>query len=161
MKIKRLHKDAILPHYATDGASAFDVFAYEDVKFEYIGSQWEAVIKTGWAFEIPHEHGLFILSRSGHGFKHNTTLANSIGLLDYDYRGELMVKLICFSNTPPKIKAGQAIAQCVLMPTPRVYFCEVDELEDTQRGASGFGSTDAKLIRDEAKGELKGARPLN
>jgi len=140
MKIKRLHKDAIRPHYATDGSSAFDVFAYEDVKFQYIGSQWEAIIPTGWAFEIPHEHGLFIFSRSGHGFKKNTTLANSVGVLDFDYHNELMVKLICFSNTPPEIKAGQAVAQCVLLQTPRAYFCEVDELSETEH--LGFGSTD-------------------
>jgi len=142
MKIKRLHQDAILPHYATEGASAFDVFAYHDVKWRLESGIFIARIHTGWAFEIPHEHGLFILSRSGHGFKHNATLSNSIGLLDFDYRGELMVKLICFSNTPPEIKAGQAVAQCVLMPTPRVYFCEVDELGETERGVKGFGSTD-------------------
>ena len=141
MKIKKLHEKAILPHYATDGASAFDVFAYEDVEWVLGDEFWEAVIPTGWAFEIPHEHGLFIFSRSGHGFKHNTTLSNSVGLLDYDYRGELKVKLICFSNTPPAIKAGTAVAQCVLMQTPRSYFCVVDELTDTMRGKNGFGST--------------------
>jgi dUTP pyrophosphatase len=142
MKIKRLHPNAILPHYATDGASAFDVFAYENVEWKYnANGHFEAVIKTGWAFEIPHEHGLFIFSRSGHGFKHSTTLVNSVGLLDYDYRGELMVKLMSMSNKPPEIKVGTAVAQCVLMPTPRVYFCEVDELSDTKRGISGFGST--------------------
>ena len=143
MKIKRLHEKAILPRYSTDGASAFDVFAYEDVKWKYDSNDvWSAIIPTGWAFEIPHENGLFIFSRSGHGFKHNTTLANSVGLLDYDYRGELMVKLICHSENPPEIKAGQAVAQCVLMNTPRCYFMVSDELSETDRGNDGFGSTD-------------------
>jgi len=143
MKIKRLHENAILPKYSTEGASAFDVFAYEDVMWGRIqGKYWSAVVRTGWAFEIPHENGLFIFSRSGHGFKHNTTLANSVGLLDYDYRGELMVKLIGHSENPPEIKAGQAVAQCVLMSTPRCYFMESDELSDTERGEKGFGSTD-------------------
>ena len=143
MKIKRLDERALLPRYSSSGANAFDVFAMEDVDWGLNGNAtWIAKIKTGWAFEIPHEHGLFILSRSGHGFKHDTTLSNSVGLLDYDYRGELMVKLICFESTPPQIKRGTAVAQCVLLNTPRCYFMEVDELSDTERGINGFGSTD-------------------
>ena len=142
MKIKRLHEEALLPRYSTEGSSAFDVFCYEDVKWTPRSGFHEALVHTGWAFEIQHECGLFILSRSGHGFKHNTTLANSIGLLDYDYRGQLMVKLICFDAEPPRITKGQAVAQCVLLNTPRCYFMEAGELSETERGVSGFGSTD-------------------
>ena len=142
MKIKKLHEKAIPPHYATDGASAFDLYCYNDVEWSCRGGVWEATVPTGWAFEIPHECGLFILSRSGHGFKNNTTLANSVGLLDYDYRGQLMVKLICFDNTPPEILEGQAIAQCALIHTPRCYFMESDDLSITDRGENGFGSSD-------------------
>ena len=143
MKIKRLHEDAILPHYGSEGASAFDVYAINDVIWHRNErGNFFSVIETGWAFEIPHEHGLFILSRSGHVFKHNTTLANSIGLLDYDYRGQLMVKLICFDAEPPRITKGQAVAQCVLLNTPRCYFMEVEELSETECGVNGFGSTD-------------------
>lgn len=143
MKIKKLHEKAILPQYSSDGASAFDLFAYEDVKWKQTDVEiFEALIQTGWAFEIPHETGLFILSRSGHGFKNNTTLANSVGLLDFDYRGEAMVKLICNYPIPPTIKAGQAVAQCVLMSTPRCNFMQVDELSETLRSKNGFGSTD-------------------
>ena len=148
MKIKKLHKDAILPRYSTEGASAFDLFTHEDVEWKSYEGQyyWHATIKTGWAFEIPHECGLFILSRSGHGFKHDTTLANSVGLIDYDYRGEVQVKLICFDAMPPEILAGQAVAQCALIDTPRCYFMVSDELSATERGENGFGSTDeAKL----------------
>lgn len=142
MKIKRLNDKAHLPRYATEGSSAFDVYCYEDVKWHRNErGSFFSVIETGWAFEIPHEHGLFIMSRSGHGFKHNTTLANSIGLLDYDFRGQLMVKLICFDAEPPTIKAGQAIAQCVLLNTPRCYFMVSEELSETERGLKGFGST--------------------
>ena len=143
MKIKRLHEDAILPRYATDGASAFDVFAYEKVEWK-INSKgfWTALIPTGLAFEIPHETGLFVLSRSGHGFNADTTLSNSIGLLDFDYRGQLMVKLICFEIEHPIIEVGKAVAQCVLMSTPRCYFMVSDELSETLRGDNGFGSSD-------------------
>ena len=144
MRIKRLHKDAQLPRYGSDGASAFDVFAYKEIQWDFDGDNWTTVIPTGWAFEIPHEHGLFILSRSGHGFKFNTHLANCVGLLDYDYRGELLVKLICHNPIYPNITAGTAIAQCILIETPRCYFMEVDELTKTKRGANGFGSTDKR-----------------
>ena len=142
MKIKRLHKDAILPHYASFGASAFDIFAYEDVEWENDGDNWTAIVHSGWAFEIPYSCGLFILSRSGHGFKSNTHLANCVGLLDEDYRGELMVKLISLNSNPPKIKKGNAVAQCVLLETPKMFFEVVDELSETIRGDGGFGSTD-------------------
>lgn len=143
MKIKRLNNKAILPRYSTAGSSAFDVFAHEDVKWKLEGGNWVAIVPTGWAFSIPAEHGLFIFSRSGHGFKHNTTLANSVGLLDYDYTGELMVKLIHFGDKPPEIEAGKAVAQCVLAPTPKVFFCEAEDLKSEYANHAGFGSTDA------------------
>lgn len=143
MKIKKLHEDAILPKYGSEGASAFDVFAYKRVIWVlHPRGYYVATVPTGWAFEIPHECGLFILSRSGHGFKNNTTLANSVGLLDYDYRGQLMVKLICFDYNPPEILAGQAVAQCALIETPRCFFMVSDELSETERNEKGFGSTD-------------------
>jgi len=143
IKIKKLHDKAILPHYATDGASAFDLFCYEEPKWQWnCDKYWVAIVHTGWAFEIPKEHGMFILSRSGHGFKNNTTLANSVGLLDFDYRGEAMVKLICFDRMHPHIKKGQAIAQVAILHTPRQYFEVVNGLSNTSRGANGFGSTD-------------------
>ena len=144
MKIKRLHDKAILPHYATDGSSAFDLFCYEDPHWVYEDTNhWLATVNTGWAFEIPKGYGMFILSRSGHGFKYNTQLINSVGLIDSDYRGEVKVKLISFDTMPPlSIKAGQAIAQAVILPTPRQYFEVVDELSITKRGAKGFGSSD-------------------
>jgi len=143
MKIKKLHDKAILPHYATDGASAFDLFCYEEIDWRWTCDRyWSAIIPTGWAFEIPKEHGMFILSRSGYGFKNDTTLANSVGLLDFDYRGECIVKLICFDDIYPKIRVGQAIAQVAILHTPRQYFEVVDELSNTNRGSNGFGSTD-------------------
>jgi len=132
-----------MPHYATDGSSAFDLFCYEEPEWELNEEKfWITIIKTGWAFEIPKGYGMFILSRSGHGFKNDTTLSNSVGLLDFDYRGEAMIKLICFDFYQPEIKAGQAIAQAAIIKTPRMFFKVVDELSDTKRGSNGFGSTD-------------------
>lgn len=142
MKIKKLHKDAILPRYSSEGASAFDVFGIADVKWEFNGMCWNATVETGWAFEIPYEHGLFILSRSGHGFRHLVHLGNCVGLLDYDYRGQMLVRLVCFVPVPPVIEKGKAVAQCVLLETLRSYFMVSDELSETERGEEGFGSTD-------------------
>ena len=143
MKIKRLHEKAILPRYATDGSSAFDLFCYEEPQWTYEDTNhWLATINTGWAFEAPRGYGMFILSRSGHGFKYNTQLINSVGLTDSDYRGEVKVKLISFDTMPPPIKAGTAIAQACIIETPRQFFEVVDELTDTKRGENGFGSTD-------------------
>ena len=141
MKIKKLHENAILPRYATDGSAGFDLFCYEDVVWETKGGVHVAEVHTGWNFELEREHGMFILSRSGHGRKQLTHLANCVGLLDFDYRGEAIVVLMCHLNVPPIIKAGTAIAQAVVMETPKVFFDVVDELSETERGASGFGST--------------------
>ena len=139
MKIKKLHKDAILPRYATEGASAFDLFAYEDVEWELINGIHYSTVNTGWAFEIPHEHALLIYSRSGHGFKHATSLSNSVGVIDFDFTLEVKVRLECKLSTPPKITAGTAIAQGILTETPKVYFAVVEEIKKGKH--IGFGST--------------------
>lgn len=139
MKIKKLHKDAILPRYASEGASAFDLFAYKDVEWTLIDGISYATVNTGWAFEIPHEHALLIFSRSGHGFKHATSLSNSVGVIDFDFTSEVKVRLECKLKNPPKISAGTAIAQGILTETPRVYFAVVDEIKNGNH--FGFGST--------------------
>jgi len=146
MKIKKLHKDAILPRYSSEGASGFDLFAYQDIKWEMEDGFWTATIKTGWAFEVDKEHGMFLLSRSGQGFNHLTHLANCVGLLDWDFSKQCLVKLICLKSTPPEIKKGQAICQAVILETPRMFFYVVDKLENENMVHDGFGSTDeAKL----------------
>ena len=141
MKIKRLHEKAIPMHYATEGASCFDIFCYEKPEWITEKGNWVTTIKTGWAVEIPHEHALMLYSRSGHGFNHHTNLINGTGVIDYDYRGEVKVKLICYANSYPKIKAGEAVAQGCIVNTPRTYFMEVDGLTETERGEKGIGST--------------------
>lgn len=141
MKIKRMHEKAILPRYMTDGASGFDLFCYEDVVWETKGGVHVAEVYTGWAFEVEREHCMFLLSRSGHGRKQLTHLANCVGLLDFDFRGEALIILMCHLNVPPVIKEGTAIAQAVVLETPKMFFEVVNELSETERGASGFGST--------------------
>ena len=86
MKIKKLNSKAIPPHYATEGASCFDIFCYEKPEWITEKGNWVTTIKTGWAVEIPHEHALMLYSRSGHGFNHHTKLINGTGVIDFDYK---------------------------------------------------------------------------
>src|SRR5690606_29317518 len=103
-----------------------------------------AVIRTGLSFEIPEGHVMLIFSRSGHGFKNNIRLANCVGVIDADYRGEVMVKLTHdrrFGDFDFPVEPGDRIAQVMVIPFPRVTFEEVEELSSTERGEGGFGST--------------------
>ena len=86
---------------------------------------------------------MLIYSRSGHGFKNDVRLANCVGVIDADYRGELMVKLTGDTYGQLTIKPGDRIAQAMLVPVMKVHFKEVQELSETVRGAGGFGSTGA------------------
>ena len=132
VKIKKLHHDAVTPTYATKSAACFDLTATE---------RHGDVFGTGLAIEVPDGYGLFIFSRSGHGFKDATRLANCVGVIDADYRGEIKIKLTRDDGGIVGPMIGERIAQGVLLPTPQVEFEEVDELEKTERGMGGFGST--------------------
>lgn len=142
LKVKKLHPAAILPKYATDGAACFDLHAVEPDEWA-IYPTVPATIRTGLAFEIPAGFVMLIFSRSGHGFKHDTRLANCVGVIDSDYRGEVMVRLSRDSSQaqPLSVKEGDRIAQAMVVPYPRVEFIEADSLTDTERGDGGFGST--------------------
>ncbi len=137
VKINKLHPDAVIPKYATPGAACFDLHA---VSTAYVNSS--AIIDTGLAFEIPQDHVMLIFSRSGHGFKNDVRLANCVGIIDSDYRGEVKVKLTCDSQDYSlSVNHGDRIAQAMILPVQQVSFLEVDELSNTERGAGGFGST--------------------
>lgn len=135
VKVNRLHEDAVLPTYATDGSGAFDLTAT---------TKQGQIYGTGLAFEIPKGHALFIYSRSGHGFKEDIRLANSVGVIDSDYRGEVKVKL-AFDGAdyqrPYWPTVGERIAQGVILKLPSIEFEEVEELTETKRGENGFGSS--------------------
>lgn len=140
VKIKKLHQDAITPTYATDGSACFDLYAIEDSFIDDIGHP-NIKVPTGLAFEIPQGWQMLIFSRSGHAAKNNVRLANCVGVVDSDYRGEVKVLLAADIDAQLAIKKGDRIAQAQLMPVHRVEFAEVDDLSDTERGAGGFGST--------------------
>ena len=138
VKVKLLTPTAKLPVYATDGAACFDIYA------DRIISNSNLVVKyaTGLAFELPKGKALMIYSRSGDGIKRHITLSNSTGVIDSDYRGELIVQLE--KNIPSVCdfpKAGDRICQAMIIDAPQYEFEVVDELSETGRGAGGFGST--------------------
>ena len=144
LQFKKLHPDAIIPRYATKGAACFDLHAIcveGSVKIQH--GVTVATFRTGLAVEIPEGYAMMIYSRSGHGFKHGVRLSNCVGVIDADYRGELMVKLIQDENGSFTVNRWDRIAQAMIVPAPQVQLIEADELSDTERGTGGFGSTDA------------------
>ena len=149
LNIKKLHPDAKLPTYGTDGAAAFDLYACTVDGHDQIGSAIypgkPVTVGTGLAFDIPEGWCLMVYSRSGMGFNQGIRLANGTGLIDSDYKGEVMVKLVCDNeyDTPYWIDPGSRIAQARLEPVTRCTFTEVDQLTATERGTGGFGSTGA------------------
>lgn len=149
IKFKKLKPEAQVPSQASSGAACYDLHSLHDA---VITEGEEVVISTGLAFEVPKNHVMLIFSRSGHGFKHSTRLANCTGVIDSDYRGEVMVKLkkdwgqLTDPQQPTpnlEIKAGDRVAQFMVLELPFTFLEEVDELSDTERGTGGFGSTGA------------------
>lgn len=147
LKVKKLHKNAILPTYGTAGAACFDLYAMNDGSDTYALPTVFAdtfVARTGLAFDIPKDYVMLVYSRSGHGFKENIRLANCVGVIDSDYTGEVMVKLTRDSDCGGfVVNHGDRIAQAMLIPVNQVTFEEVEELKETERGSKGFGSTGA------------------
>jgi dUTP pyrophosphatase len=144
LKIKRLDERAIIPKFATDGAACFDLHAIDADAFKPHPTDWKAAIfRTGLAVEVPAGYVLQVYSRSGQGFKDAIRLSNSVGIVDSDYRGEIMVSLRTDGESYTKVRDGDRIAQAMIVALPVVQIEEVDELSDTARGAGGFGSTGA------------------
>ncbi len=141
VKIKLLREGVSVPEYATPGSAAVDLrsAAGEDITIESGG---KAVIPTGIAI-APETDGVvaILAARSGLSTKHGITLANGIGVIDSDYRGEISVSLINRSDTPYTIVRGERIAQLMFVPVMHAAFTEATELDETSRGVGGFGST--------------------
>ena len=140
MLVRRLEHGAglPLPAYATDGAAGMDVVSAEDV---VIAPAARHAVMTGLAVAIPHGYEIQVRPRSGLALKHGITVPNTPGTIDSDYRGELKVILINLGAAPFEIRRGDRIAQLVVAPVVRGAWIEVDSLDDTARGAGGFGST--------------------
>lgn len=150
LKVQRLTKSARLPARATTGAACFDICA-DDAEWGINAKAYgvdvvpgsSRIFCTGLAVEIPPGHALMIYSRSGHGFNSDVRLANCVGIIDSDYRGGLKVKLTNDGFGSFRVRAGDRIAQCMLVKLPDVELIEVADLSSTERGTGGFGSTGA------------------
>ncbi|WP_324697009.1 dUTP diphosphatase [Novosphingobium aerophilum] len=127
-----------LPAYATDGAAGMDVVSAEDVTLAPGGRH---AVATGLAMAIPPGFEIQVRPRSGLALKHGISVPNSPGTIDSDYRGELKVILINHGAQAFEIRRGDRVAQLVLAPVTRAAWLTVDELEATERGEGGFGST--------------------
>jgi len=126
------------PTYATDGAAGLDVVAAEDLILE--PGQRHAVA-TGFAIAIPTGYEVQVRPRSGLALKHGITCLNTPGTIDEDYRGEVKVILANLGSEPFAVRRGERIAQLIPAPVLKAAFREVEALEETGRGAGGFGST--------------------
>lgn len=140
LPVLRLDLDLPLPAYAKPGDAGIDLVARDGVILSAGGGR--ALVPTGIAIALPEGYGGFVQPRSGLAFKHGVTVLNSPGLVDSGYRGELKV---CLINTDPdvpfEVKRGERIAQLVVKAVEHVEFVEVEVLDETARGDTGFGSS--------------------
>ena len=156
LKLKPLSPDYCLPQYATDGSGCLDLY----ISQSYTSSDWtpllvdgnvaaySLIVPLGYAVETPDEWTFDIYSRSGHGRKYNCSLANSVGIVDSDYRGEVQVMLQ--SLMPFDIDASNgpvSVAQAALVHRPYVYISVVDELSEPSQPHLGFGSTGGHCVQ--------------
>lgn len=160
LKVKLLNEYAFVPKYSREGDAALGLFLPRGHSSIQLLPGEEVVVKLGVAIAIPPGHVGKIFSRSGQGFKFNTRLTNTTGIIDSNYRGELVVKLIrditnqdvitatggrnhLGPRDPLTITAGQEVAQLIIEEIPHVNTVVVDDLDETNRGVAGFGSSDA------------------
>ncbi len=138
--VKKLDERAVLPTYGSEFSAGADLYAVCDGEVTFAPGETK-LIKTGLAMEIPEGYAGLIYARSGLASKRGLAPANKVGVVDADYRGEVMVALHNHSAIEQKISAGERIAQLVVAPFLKASFEEAEELSDTVRGAGGFGST--------------------
>ena len=136
--LKKIDDNAILPTYATADSAGADLYALNG---ECIPPKETRLIHTGIALQIPQGYAGFIYARSGLATKKGLAPANKVGVIDADYRGEIMVALYNQSAEERMVEAGERIAQLVIAPVVQATFLLVDSLEDTARSDGGFGST--------------------
>lgn len=144
LKIKKVRENAVIPTRATEGSAGYDLYACIDEPI-LLKKGDTAFIPTGIAIGIDDSHyAAFIHSRSGLSIKHGICLLNSVGVIDSDYRGEIRVGVIKATDELYEIQPFERIAQMVIKPVelPELKLCE--ELDETDRGAGGFGSTGTK-----------------
>ena len=143
VKIKILDSNALIPKYATECAAGADLYALCDEDIKILPGE-TVTVHTGIAMEIPGGIAGFVFARSSLASKRGLAPANKVGVIDSDYRGEIMVTLYNHSGAEQIIERGERIAQIVFMPYIAAEFTVSDNLSDTKRGKGGFGSTGTK-----------------
>ena len=145
LKIKALSekigREIPLPHFATGGAACMDLCACMDESITLNAGE-RHLVPTGIAIALPSaEYVALVFARSGLGIKKGVCLSNGVGVIDSDYRGEIGVGLVNLSDAPYTVQPGDRIAQLMVVPVVQPTLTVVDTLDETERGAGGFGST--------------------
>ena len=140
LKVKRLKDNAKLPTRGSKKAAAVDLYACIDNKIE-VAPGGTAIIPSGIACEIPEGYFGAIVPRSSVGIKRHLSLANNMGVIDEDYRGEIMMAFVNHGSQIETIEPGERLSQMILLPYVLIDIEETNELSDTERGEGGIGST--------------------
>ena len=140
MNVRIISRSGVLPAYETEGSAGMDLRAYLDAPVT-LAPMERALIPTGIFLAVPRGYEAQVRARSGLAVKHGIGLVNGIGTIDSDYRGEVKVALINWGREPFTIENGDRIAQLVIAAYERVDWEETDTLDETERGAGGFGHT--------------------
>ena len=143
VNIKKLNEKAKIPTYGTEYSAGADLYACIDNVLE-INPHETKLIPTGLSIEIPENYAGLVYARSGLASKKGLAPANKVGVIDSDYRGEVMVALHNHTNEIKQIESFERIAQLVITPFLKVEFNETEQLSETSRGEGGFGSTGTK-----------------
>ena len=141
VRVKKLRENAVLPSYGSDYAAGADLYACNAVTVEPGATEF---VQTGLALEVPAGYAGLVYARSGLACKKGLAPANKVGVIDADYRGEIMVALYNHSSQAVEVEPGERVAQLVITPYLTAIFEETEELSDTVRGEGGFGSTGRK-----------------
>lgn len=143
VEIKKVKENAKMPTYGTANAAGADLYAciQENVTIE---AHETKLVPTGLSFSIPEGYAGLIYARSGLASKRHLAPANKVGVVDSDYRGEVLVALHNHSDEAQTIEPNERIAQFIITPYVKAEFLEVENLDDTERGDGGFGSTGTK-----------------
>ena len=145
MKIKKLRAGAHIPARATDGSAGLDLRVLCDEAGITVAPMERKLIPTGLALELPDKNTVaLVFARSGLALKSGLAMANGVGVIDSDYRGESMVPVVNLSDAPVTLHDGDRVAQMLIMPVLLPDIVECDSLGETGRGAGGFGSTGVK-----------------
>ncbi len=143
VNVKKLRDNAVLPTYGSESAAGADLYAAIDENLAIAPGE-TVKVPTGIAAEIPEGYAGFIYARSGLATKKGLAPANKVGVVDSDYRGEIIVALHNHSKETQVVERGERVAQFVIAPYLKVEYEFADDLSETERGEGGFGSTGTK-----------------